>query len=303
LNSKFILLLGGIFSSLVVFFCLKEQYIEQENVKKNIIIQPKHIIVKNKEKNQTLITAKLNYSYKSINALLNNEENLTVFLKDKNYTTNITYKKNVEKTKWLNFTKSIINFFDENNITTGKINAFKNTMEINATFENNSTYNKYKKLISTHNNINIKDFSHFIRKSPKKNNTTKKVILSQRYIKNLQYKINKTLKSNPIYFEFGSYKITSSGKKVLDKIIKNLKTSGYTYELKIEGHTNAVGNEEYNKKLSQKRADAVKKYLLKNSENIKKITSIGYGSQKPIKKNPKDKRNRRVEIKIVKGTK
>ena len=303
MNSKFILLLGGIFSSLVVFFCLKEQYIEQENVKKNIIIQPKHIIVKDKEKNQTLITAKLNYSYKYINALLNNEENLTTFLKDKNYTTNIIYKKNVEKTKWLNFTKSIINFFDENNITTAKINSFRNSVQINATFENNTTYNKYKRLISTNNTLDIKDFSHLLTKSPKENNITKKETIPQKYIKNLQSKINKTLKSSPIYFEFGSYKITSSGKKVLDKIIKNLKASGYTYELKIEGHTNAVGNDEYNKRLSQKRADAVKKYLLKNSENIKKITSIGYGSQKPIKKNPKDKRNRRVEIKIVKGTK
>jgi len=87
-------------------------------------------------------------------------------------------------------------------------------------------------------------------------------------------------------------------KKVLDFLIDNP-----TFNLNISGHTDSSGVPVLNLKLSQQRADAIKRYLL-NKSNIlpSRIFSIGYGSTKPIIKEEKtdeDKKlNRRVEFEI-----
>jgi OmpA-OmpF porin, OOP family len=70
----------------------------------------------------------------------------------------------------------------------------------------------------------------------------------------------------------------------------------------IEGHTDNVGSDAYNKKLSQSRADAVKKYMVdKAGIDAKRITAIGFGEENPIADNAtKDGRakNRRVEAAV-----
>ncbi|MFY0593523.1 OmpA family protein [Roseivirga sp.] len=87
-------------------------------------------------------------------------------------------------------------------------------------------------------------------------------------------------------------------KKVLDFLIDNP-----TFNLNISGHTDSSGNEVLNLKLSQQRADAIKRYLMNKSNiNPNRIFAIGYGSTKPIVKEEKtdeDKKlNRRVEFEI-----
>ena len=52
-------------------------------------------------------------------------------------------------------------------------------------------------------------------------------------------------------------------------------------ELEIEGHTDNVGSDMLNQKLSETRAAAVKNYLLKQGVDANKISSIGYGKTKP----------------------
>jgi OOP family OmpA-OmpF porin len=66
----------------------------------------------------------------------------------------------------------------------------------------------------------------------------------------------------------------------------------------IEGHTDNVGKDAYNKKLSQRRADAVKAYLVKKGIDANRLTAIGYGEEKPIADNATkagQAQNRRVE--------
>ena len=66
----------------------------------------------------------------------------------------------------------------------------------------------------------------------------------------------------------------------------------------IEGHTDNVGKDAYNKKLSQRRADAVKAYLVKKGIDANRLTAIGYGEEKPIADNATKAgkaENRRVE--------
>jgi outer membrane protein OmpA-like peptidoglycan-associated protein len=77
------------------------------------------------------------------------------------------------------------------------------------------------------------------------------------------------------------------------------------FTLKISGHTDSDGREEFNLELSQKRADAIKEYLVYfNSVEPERIISEGYGSSKPLVKELTDDDksiNRRVEFQLVKG--
>ncbi|OPY87971.1 MAG: Outer membrane porin F precursor [Smithella sp. PtaU1.Bin162] len=70
----------------------------------------------------------------------------------------------------------------------------------------------------------------------------------------------------------------------------------------IEGHTDDVGSAAYNKKLSQKRAEAVKKYLVnKKGIDAKRLTAKGFGEEKPIASNKTKEgrqKNRRVEAAV-----
>lgn len=66
----------------------------------------------------------------------------------------------------------------------------------------------------------------------------------------------------------------------------------------IEGHTDNVGKAAYNKKLSQRRADAVKAYLVKKGIDANRLTAVGYGEERPIADNATKAgkaENRRVE--------
>jgi len=81
----------------------------------------------------------------------------------------------------------------------------------------------------------------------------------------------------------------------ISKILSEYQTINFT----VEGHTDDTGSAAYNKKLSQKRADAVRDYLVENGFPADKITAIGYGEEKPICPTTTKKcrqANRRVDI-------
>ena len=70
----------------------------------------------------------------------------------------------------------------------------------------------------------------------------------------------------------------------------------------IEGHTDAIGSEETNNRLSKFRAENVKSYLIKKGISAKRIKTQGYGESRPIASNNTDfgrKLNRRTEIIII----
>ena len=74
-------------------------------------------------------------------------------------------------------------------------------------------------------------------------------------------------------------------------------------EVRVEGHTDSVGTDRYNQKLSERRAEAVKNYLVqKGAVDASKITSAGYGETRPVASNKTGQgkaQNRRVEILIL----
>jgi outer membrane protein OmpA-like peptidoglycan-associated protein len=66
----------------------------------------------------------------------------------------------------------------------------------------------------------------------------------------------------------------------------------------VAGHTDAKGSAQYNKQLSQRRAEAVKGYLVSKGIDANRLDAVGYGSEHPLAPDrPEDPSNRRVEIK------
>jgi peptidoglycan-associated lipoprotein len=104
-------------------------------------------------------------------------------------------------------------------------------------------------------------------------------------------------------FQFGKVDLPDSAKQRIDQMITELKADPKGVFIELEGHTDNVGSKDYNDKLGQERADAVKRYLYEAHQvPLHKINVISYGEEKPVSPNTtKDGRaqNRRVVIKVL----
>ncbi len=103
-----------------------------------------------------------------------------------------------------------------------------------------------------------------------------------------------------IFFAVGSDKILPASFSALNNVAAILKTDN-TLKLIVEGHTDSVGKPASNLILSQKRADAVKNYLMQKGLDASRLQAIGYGQERAIDDNstPAGRAaNRRVELKL-----
>ena len=108
------------------------------------------------------------------------------------------------------------------------------------------------------------------------------------------------LATRAIRFETGKADLISSSYTVLDKIASILNRYP-NYNVSIAGHTDSVGNEENNRRLSEERAKACFNYLLSKGFSSNRISFIGYGETQPLSSNKtKEGRrlNRRVEFNL-----
>ncbi len=104
-----------------------------------------------------------------------------------------------------------------------------------------------------------------------------------------------------INFKTKSAVILKGSYVILDKAVKVL-TSFPDVRLEISGHTDAKGKADFNRDLSQKRADAVKEYFVKKGIAATRLTSVGYGMDRPIADNKKEagrSKNRRTEFALI----
>lgn len=74
--------------------------------------------------------------------------------------------------------------------------------------------------------------------------------------------------------------------------------------LKIElgGHTDSDGDEESNLKLSQRRVETVRNYLIKKGVPVNRLTAVGYGENQPVADNSTEegkRLNRRTEVRVI----
>jgi len=99
-------------------------------------------------------------------------------------------------------------------------------------------------------------------------------------------------------FDFDKATLKPDGKRLVDEAVRLMKEKP-DLRVSVEGHTDSIGGEAYNQRLSERRAKAVRDYMVSEGIDASRITTRGFGKSKPIASNStKEGRaeNRRVEI-------
>ncbi len=112
----------------------------------------------------------------------------------------------------------------------------------------------------------------------------------------------KTIQLKDIYFDFDSWELHPRSFVELRKLLKILEQNP-AMTIEIIGHTDSIGEDDYNKYLSRKRAKSVVTYLIENSIKIQRLNYKGEGEEIPVATNKTQEGrflNRRVEFRIVK---
>ncbi|MEI6089133.1 MAG: OmpA family protein [bacterium] len=112
---------------------------------------------------------------------------------------------------------------------------------------------------------------------------------------------NVKIRLNNIFFGFGKYNLLEESFPELDRVVKLLKDMP-KLKIEIQGHTDSIGTEQNNLRLSKNRAQSVVNYFIKKGIASKRLKSMGYGESKPIDTNETDEgrqKNRRVEFVIL----
>jgi outer membrane protein OmpA-like peptidoglycan-associated protein len=111
----------------------------------------------------------------------------------------------------------------------------------------------------------------------------------------------KQVSSDTVLFDLGQAVLKDEAKQKLDAIASKV-ASMKRYTIEVQGFTDSVGDPEFNVRLSQRRADAVVRYLtLQGKVPLHRIQVAGYGEENPAADNKtRDgrKENRRVEIRV-----
>lgn len=104
-----------------------------------------------------------------------------------------------------------------------------------------------------------------------------------------------------VYFNTDKATLREKSYDALDDLLAAMK-SNPDMKVEIAGHTDDRASEEYNKDLSQRRAETVKQYLVENGIEPDRIKPKGYGESQPVASNDTEEgrqQNRRVEVKIL----
>ena len=106
---------------------------------------------------------------------------------------------------------------------------------------------------------------------------------------------------NNLFFATNEYTLQPASINELERVAAILKD--HPYKVEIGGHTDDVGSDAANQKLSELRAEAVKEWLVEHGIEAKRLSAKGYGESKPVTSNATEegrRRNRRVEIRFTK---
>lgn len=102
------------------------------------------------------------------------------------------------------------------------------------------------------------------------------------------------------HFDFDKAVLKPEGERRVDEVVRAMKEDPKLTAL-VEGHTDSIGSDAYNMRLSERRAHSVKVYMVSQGIAADRITTRGYGESQPVSDNKTREgraQNRRVEITI-----
>jgi OOP family OmpA-OmpF porin len=118
---------------------------------------------------------------------------------------------------------------------------------------------------------------------------------------NVKFEMAKNYTLDNVHFDFGKASLRPDSFKELDELVSFMKNKE-TIRIEIGGHTDNVGKDADNLKLSQQRAESVKNYLVKKGIAVARIMAKGYGASQPVADNAIDKgrqMNRRTVVRVL----
>jgi peptidoglycan-associated lipoprotein len=113
----------------------------------------------------------------------------------------------------------------------------------------------------------------------------------------------RTTITNPVYFEFDRADLTSDDIAKLDAKIPLLNANA-NMRLRVSGHTDSKGSDEYNMALGQRRAAAAKRYLTQHGIGASRVETVSFGEEHPASTGTDEasmSQNRRSEFEIIAG--
>jgi outer membrane protein OmpA-like peptidoglycan-associated protein len=118
---------------------------------------------------------------------------------------------------------------------------------------------------------------------------------------NVKFEAARTYTLDNVHFDFGKATLRPESFAELEELVSYLKNKD-EIRIEIAGHTDNVGQDADNLKLSQQRADAIRNYVLKKGIQPARIIAKGYGAAEPVADNDTDEGrqlNRRTEVRIL----
>jgi OOP family OmpA-OmpF porin len=112
--------------------------------------------------------------------------------------------------------------------------------------------------------------------------------------------VERTIILDDVLFDFDKSNVKPEAGAILDRLVVFLRENK-DKKAALSGHTDSVGTDAYNVKLSERRVNSVKDYVVKKGAESSQVSSQGFGESKPIADNKTKEgrsKNRRVEIKV-----
>ncbi|MBL7883582.1 MAG: OmpA family protein [Bacteroidia bacterium] len=188
--------------------------------------------------------------------------------------------------------QAVINYFDiETNEEVGSATSNETTGEYNIILQYGK---KYSFRANKEHFYAVNDFLDVM------NLSEYKEIEKDLYL--VPVEIGQTIRLNNIFFDFNKADLKTESYEELDRLTKFLQDNK-KIEIEIGGHTDNVGSDEYNQKLSQQRVESVVAYIVSKGIDKVRLQAKGYGESKPIANNDTEEgksTNRRVEFTILK---
>jgi outer membrane protein OmpA-like peptidoglycan-associated protein len=107
-----------------------------------------------------------------------------------------------------------------------------------------------------------------------------------------------------VTFRLNSSALDDQARSTLDNIASGLAGAKTGYMVEIQGYTDSTGSEQYNIGLSQRRAEAVQRYLVSKNIPLYRISIVGLGEESPVADNKTSQgraQNRRVEVRVLRS--